>query len=130
MFRFVVLDLPQLGAIAMAAVVVALLYLLYRDMRSLIHMVMDLREEMMIGRMSGREESGESRQSCVAGGEKRDQDEKDREVEDITSPLVEAGSDGGAGEKCALQEGNTADDVSVDASGPVESSETGRKVGA
>ena len=52
MFRFVVVDMPQVGAATLAVLLAALLYMIYRDLRMLVQMVVDLKEEVMISRMA------------------------------------------------------------------------------
>ena len=52
MFRFVVVDMPQVGALFLAVVFVVLMYFIYCDVRMLIQMVVDLKEEWTIGRMT------------------------------------------------------------------------------
>lgn len=66
MFRFVVVDMPQVGAATLAVLLAALLYMIYRDLRMLVQMVVDLKEEVMISRMAtsaGEDFDNESRTS-------------------------------------------------------------------
>ena len=51
MFRFVVLDIPQIGALAAVCVLAFVMYMLYRDTRLLVQMLIDLKEEVTITRM-------------------------------------------------------------------------------
>lgn len=51
MFRFVVLDIPQIGALAAVCVLAFVLYMLYRDTRLLVQMLIDLKEEVTITRI-------------------------------------------------------------------------------
>lgn len=60
MFRFVVVDMPQVGAATLVLVIVALLYFMYRDIRMLVQMVLDMREEMMITQMSSGDTNSDS----------------------------------------------------------------------
>ena len=67
MFRFVVVDMPQVGAATIALALAALLYMIYRDLRMLVQMVVDLKEEVMLSRMAtslSREGFGE--ESCAS----------------------------------------------------------------
>jgi len=54
MFRFVVLDLPHIGLAVLAIALVAMLYLINRDLRMLVQMVVDLKEEVVITGMVSR----------------------------------------------------------------------------
>ena len=47
-----VVDMPQVGAATLALMLAALLYMIYRDLRMLVQMVVDLKEEVMISRMA------------------------------------------------------------------------------
>lgn len=51
MFRFVVLDLPQLAAMSAFIALGVVLFMLYRDMRLLLQMLIEIKEEFMISRM-------------------------------------------------------------------------------
>lgn len=48
MIPFIVFDVPTFSAFAAAAILVATVYLIYRDIRLIMQMVNDLREEFMV----------------------------------------------------------------------------------
>lgn len=47
MIPCILFDLPTIGAFALASILVATVYLIYRDIRMIMQMVVDLREEFM-----------------------------------------------------------------------------------
>lgn len=126
------MDMPQVGAATLALALAALLYLIYRDLRMLVQMVVDLKEEVMISRMADKardEFEGEShasnshassdagrREGCDAdiGNSKRD-DKSDgddrgastRESEMVPHTRADAGESGVGDSFC---EGAAAED--------------------
>ena len=85
MIPCVVFDFQTLGALALAAVLIATVYLVYRDIRMIMQMVNDLREEFMMLQMSCQQTSdGEDDEEEDAASEEEDGSEVDEDAsEDI-----------------------------------------------
>jgi hypothetical protein len=58
MIPCVVSDLPTFGAFALAAILIATVYLIYRDIRMIMQMVNDLREEFMVLHLTCKQAGG------------------------------------------------------------------------
>lgn len=88
MIPCVVFDLPTLGAFAMAAVVIVVVYLIYRDIRMIMQMITDLREEFMMLQVQGDGQSVEEGHAPEAFNfhedEHEDEDEEGSEEQDMT----------------------------------------------
>jgi hypothetical protein len=100
MFRFVVVDMPQIGAATIALALAALLYLIYRDMRMVVQMVVDLKEEVMISRMAARvhddfedESQASNSHASSEAGQCKDNGSGDRDGE-ATTDRTNIGSGG------------------------------------
>ena len=84
MIPCVVFDFQTLGALALAAVLIATVYLIYRDIRMIMQMVNDLREEFMMLQMSCQQ---------TADGEEDEENEDDDDDEEEDASSEEADSD-------------------------------------
>lgn len=126
MLPFLVFDLPTIGAFALAAILVAVVYLIYRDIRMIMQMVVDLREEFMLLRLGtgdagSDEDEEEEEDECDAGDGIEDLDGADdeyRALEGCPLPLrTQASHSAPAFQTIVEEDDGTDDDASGDAEG-------------
>ena len=100
MISYLLFDLPTLGAFALAAVLIATVYLIYRDIRLIMQMMNDLREEFMMMQLAsahgGADEDEESDDDedgdYIVSAEKGDAEEPGlaRNEDDSVPPSVDS----------------------------------------
>lgn len=119
MIPCVVFDFQTLGAFALAAILIAVVYLIYRDIRLIMQMINDLREEFMLLQLSFKpgeddeeDEDGEDVDESLVSGQYVDDDEEEDDVDEAQGeatqnsapPVEEATESRSHPGKCLLSE--------------------------
>ena len=96
MLPCVVFDLPTFGVLTFAVGLIVTIYLIYRDIRMMMQMVMDLREEFMVLSMvkpQNQEADAEGGDGHYEDEEEEDDDMEEEEEEGEEEEEEEAGDD-------------------------------------